>query len=176
MTEPESTTRRRSGRARSAWALLAWLAAVAGATLAGMVAVGAIGSGIISGGERPLGEAEVSRLLAQPTPSTGPTGPAAPTAPTAPAASATSGPGTSALPSAAPGATKVIGSAGGSVIARCAPGIEVVSATPAQGYRVKDVEPEDGGLRVRFESGGTRVELTLTCAAGQPTADVRIQS
>ena len=70
----------------------------------------------------------------------------------------------------------MLGSAGGTVIARCAPAVVIVSATPAQGFRLKDIEPEDGGQRVRFEAGDTRVEVTVTCAAGVPQAAVRTQN
>ena len=163
--------------ARTAGVLLAWLAAVAAATLAGMVAVGAIGNGIISAGERPLSEADVSRLLAasSTTPPAPPSSSIGSTVSTVPTSGLSPGqPPTG--QSAPPGQSQVFSTAGGTVIARCSPGIEVVSATPAQGYRVKDVEPDDGGLRVRFEtgSGGTRVEVQLTCAAGVPSATTRV--
>lgn len=171
MTEPAS--RGRSGRARTAGVVLAWLVAVAVATVVGMVAVGAIGSGIVSSGERPLSADEVNRRLAQPSgtaPSAGP-GTAASTS-TPPATPASQGQ-PSAATSPPGGPTRVFGTAGGTVIARCAPGVEVVSATPAQGYRVEDIEPEDGGQRVRFESGETGVEIRLTCAGGEPQSSVR---
>jgi hypothetical protein len=67
----------------------------------------------------------------------------------------------------------VFTSRGGTIVARCSPTAQVVSATPAQGYRLKDVQPEDGGQRVRFETGGSghnRVEIQITCVAGHPTA------
>lgn len=154
-----------SGRTRTAGAVLAWLAAVGVATLAGMLAVGAIGSGIGSqGGQggQPLSQAEVSRRLAASGTTTPPsTRPAAPSS--VPPASADPQPANKAFPT-----------SGGTVIARCDPGIRVVSATPAQGYGVKDVEPEDGGLRVRFESGRTRVEVRLTCINGEPQASTRV--
>ena len=62
--------------------------------------------------------------------------------------------------------------AGGTVLARCTGGRpEVVSATPAQGFRVQ-TEDDDGGPRVRFRTGGTRIEARLTCANDLPTASV----
>jgi hypothetical protein len=154
--------------ARTAGVLLAWLAAVAAATVAGMVAVGAIGSGIVPAGNRPLSQAEVSELLSQSS-----TPAAAPASPTS--TGPTTSPGSPATQTQPPdGETRIFDSDGGTVIARCAPGIEVRSATPAQGYWHKDTEPEDGGLRVRFEGGGgNRVELQLSCVSGVPFASVR---
>jgi hypothetical protein len=59
------------------------------------------------------------------------------------------------------------------VLARCAGGVpEVVSATPAQGFRVQ-TEEDDGGPRVRFRAGGSRVEVCVGCADGRAVADVR---
>ena len=56
-------------------------------------------------------------------------------------------------------APEVIATAGGTVLARCAGGRpEVVSATPAQGFRVQ-TEEEDGGPRVRFRAGDVRIEV-----------------
>lgn len=154
-------------RARTAGALLAWLAAAAAATVAGSVAVGAIGSGILPPAERPLSADEVTTRLAQARAQATTTAPGT-TAPT------TTGPGPAAPPATDPSdATELVSSQGGIVIARCAPGIQVVSATPAQGYRLKDVEAEDGGQRVRFESGHTRVEVRLNCVAGRPVATIR---
>ena len=47
----------------------------------------------------------------------------------------------------------MIATAGGTVLARCTGGRpEVVSATPAQGFRVQ-TEDDDGGPRVRFRAG-----------------------
>ncbi len=66
----------------------------------------------------------------------------------------------------------MIATAGGTVLARCTGGRpEVVSATPAQGFRVQ-TEEEDGGPRVRFRAGDTRIEVNLTCADGRPVAAI----
>jgi hypothetical protein len=66
----------------------------------------------------------------------------------------------------------VIATAGGTVLARCTGGrAEVVSATPAQGFRVQ-TEDEDGGPRVRFRAGDVRIEVNLTCADGRPVAAI----
>jgi hypothetical protein len=165
-TDPRAHLRRlpasrRSRRARAAGATLAWLATAAVATVATSVAVGAIGSGILPSAEPPLQPDEVDRrLAAAPAPTT-----ATPQATTAPAVTTTQ-PSPAAVPT-------VLSSQGGLVLARCTPGPEVVSTVPAQGYGVKDIEPEDGGQRVRFESGHTRVEVLVTCTAGVPRATIR---
>jgi cytoskeletal protein RodZ len=157
--------RTRSSRLRKFGVLVAWLAAAGAATVVGAIAVGAIGSGILPQAERPLSPQEVNDRLAQATSGPAPTT----TSSTASGTSPTSTPPTGHQPD----PTELFNSQGGSVIARCAPDLQVVSATPSQGYRLKDVEPEDGGQRVRFESGHTRIEIRLVCVAGRPVATTR---
>ena len=129
-----------SRRARTALVAIAWAAAVVVATLVGMSAVGAIGSGIVGGGQRPLTSDQVDESLAAARAAEA-AEPAAPSPAPAP---------TSAAPA---GATDVVGSPGGTIVARCTAGaVEVVSASPAQGFRLDD-EQEDS--RVRFESEET---------------------
>jgi hypothetical protein len=79
------------------------------------------------------------------------------------------------VPPADPGAApEVIATAGGTVLARCTGGRpEVVSATPAQGFRVQ-TEDEDGGPRVRFRNGDARFEVNLRCVGGRPVGDVEV--
>lgn len=150
---------RRPPPARNVTAALAWLVAAVAATLVGLTAVGAIGSGIVGTAQPQLSPAEVDARLA----AAGTTGPAASATPAA----------TVTVPEPT-GATDVLASAGGSVVARCSTGgVEVLSATPAQGYRVHDEGGDDPG-RVRFESDGRRVELRLACRDGRPVADVRV--
>lgn len=126
----------------------AWAAAVGAALVVGLTAVGAIGAGLLGPGQQPLTPAEVDARLASADP-------------------ATPAPGTAV---AAP--PEVIATAGGTVLARCTGDRpEVVSATPAQGFRVQ-TEDDDGGPRVRFRAGQTRIEVNLTCADGRPVAAV----
>ena len=47
----------------------------------------------------------------------------------------------------------------------------MVSATPAQGFRVQ-TEEEDGGPRVRFRAGDVRIEVNLSCTDGRPVAAI----
>ena len=57
---------------------------------------------------------------------------------------------------------------------RCIAGrAEVLSATPAQGFRVQ-TEDEDGGPRVRFRAGDMRLEVNLRCVDGRPVGDVEV--
>ncbi|GAA1191317.1 hypothetical protein GCM10009608_28720 [Pseudonocardia alaniniphila] len=127
------------------------------ATLVGMSAVGAIGTGILGGGQQPLTPAEVDRALA-----------AARSAPTPPLAAP---PPVSPLPP-SPAAADVVASPGGTIVARCAGDVvEIVSASPAQGFRLDD---EREGARVEFESEEQKVEVRLRCESGRPVGAVRL--
>jgi hypothetical protein len=137
--------------ARTLTAALAWLGAVLVATVVGLMAVNAIGAGLVGPGQRVLDATEVDARLAAAGPAPGP----APAPPTPePVAD-----------------TKVFPSDGGIVVARCVDGaVEVVSATPAQGWGTRDEGGEDRA-RVRFENGRDRVELRLSCADGVPQGE-----
>jgi hypothetical protein len=144
-----------SPRTRLLAGVAAWLVAVGVALAVGLTAVGAIGTGLLGPGPQPLTPAEVNARLAS----------ADPPAPAAP-------PATAPIPPAPVAAPEVVATAGGTVLARCTGGVpEVVSATPAQGFRVQ-TEDDDGGPRVRFRAGKSRIEVRLTCADGRPVADV----
>ncbi|HET9139799.1 hypothetical protein [Actinophytocola sp.] len=145
-----------SRRTRAAGATVAWLATAAAATVAASVAVGAIGSGILPSAEPPLRPDEVDRRLAA-----------------APAPATSTAPARTAPVSTGRPAPTVLSSPGGIVLARCEPDPFIVTTAPGQGYGVKDIEPEDGGQRVRFESGRNRVEVLVTCTGGVPSATIR---
>jgi hypothetical protein len=144
-----------SARTRLVAGVAAWAAALGAALVVGLTAVGAIGAGLLGPGQQPLTPAEVDARLASAEPAAPVDTPAA-------------------VPPAAPVATpEVIATDGGTVLARCTGGVpEVVSATPAQGFRVQ-TEDDDGGPRIRFRSGGTRFEVNLRCEDGRPVADVQ---
>ena len=155
-----------SARTRLAAGVAAWAAAVGAALVVGLTAVGAVGAGLLGPGPQPLTPAEVDARLASAEPAASVLAPT----PVAPApvepGSVESGPGESGS------APQVIATAGGTVLARCTGGRpEVVSATPAQGFRVQ-TEEEDGGPRVRFRAGATRIEVNLTCVEGRPVAAI----
>jgi hypothetical protein len=152
-------------RTRMALVALAWAALVVVATLVGMSAVGAIGSGILGDGHQPLTPAQVDQALAAARAAPGPTSGSPPPAPLAPApVPASSVPATA--------ATDVVASPGGTVVARCVgDGLEIVSASPAQGFRLHD---EREGSRVRFESEESKVEVRLSCQGGRPVGAVEV--
>lgn len=132
-----------------------WLVAAAAATAVGLAAVAAIGTDIFGAGQDPLSQSEVDELLTS--------RPA--TAPTAPTTS----------PSPPPPEEKTTVTEGGTVIARCAGAlVQVVSASPAQGYQV---DPDDDDLddhpSVKFQSGEREIEVRLRCAGGVPVAEIR---
>ena len=117
---------------------------------------GGIGSGIVGGGQRPLTPTEVDEALA--------------------AAQATT-----AVPPALPARTEpppdastgIVASPRGTIVARCGAGtVEIVSASPGQGYQLDD---EQEGARVRFESDETRVEVHVSCRGGRPVGQVEIE-
>ena len=142
-----------SARTRVVAGVAAWAAAVGAALVVGLTAVGAIGAGLLGPGQQPLTPAEVDARLASADP-------------------ATPAPGTPIAAGPQVGSPEVIATAGGTVLARCTGDRpEVVSATPAQGFRVQ-TEDDDGGPRVRFRAGQTRIEVNLTCADGRPVAAV----
>ena len=145
-----------SPRRTGPWlAALAWAAAVAVATVVGMSAVGAIGSGILGAGQEPLTPAQVDQALA--------TARAAPAPLPAPEPEP---------PAAEPGPNEVITSPAGTVVARCVGGaVQVVSTSPAQGYRLDD---EQSHTRVRFESEETDVDVRLSCQDGRPVGVAEI--
>ena len=144
-----------SPRSRLVAGVAAWAAALGAALAVGLTAVGAIGAGLLGAEQQPLTPAEVDARLAS----------AEPGAP----APQTAAPEVLAPEVVAP---EVIATAGGTVLARCTADVpEVVSATPAQGFRVQ-TEDDDGGPRVRFRDGGTRIEVNLRCVDGRPVAGI----
>jgi len=144
-----------SPRTRLVAGVAAWAAALGAALVVGLTAVGAIGAGLLGAEQQPLTPAEVDARLAS----------AEPGAP----APQTAAPEVLAPEVVAP---EVIATAGGTVLARCTADVpEVVSATPAQGFRVQ-TEDDDGGPRVRFRDGGTRIEVNLRCVDGRPVAGI----
>ena len=149
-----------SPRTRLVAGVAAWAAALGAALAVGLTAVGAIGAGLLGAEQQPLTPAEVDARLA----SAEPVAPAPQTA--APEAVVPE----AVVPEVV--APEVIATAGGTVLARCTADVpEVVSATPAQGFRVQ-TEDDDGGPRVRFRDGGTRIEVNLRCVDGRPVAGI----
>jgi serine/threonine-protein kinase len=142
-----------------------WLATTAAATLVGLAAVQLVGSGITGtpGGVRDQGE--VARALASPAP-------AATTPGAGPAAAATPAATAASRPPATSGTEHTFRTAGGTALAECVPdGVRLVSWSPAQGYRVKEVDrgPDDH-VEVRFVGPEGEHELRLRCRGSEPVA------
>jgi hypothetical protein len=151
--------------ARTVTGVLAWLGAVVVATGVGLAAVNAIGVGLVGADQRVLSASDVqSRLAAAGAPS------AVPVPVPVPTTEPTAGPSPAPSPSASP---KAFPTDGGTVVARCVDGrADIITASPAQGWRIHDEAEQDRG-RVRFEAGGDRIELRLSCAGDEPQAQVR---
>lgn len=152
----------------TAVAVAGWLAVALVATGVTLAAVTLVGSGIFGDSTRTRSQAEVAQALAALTAA----------GETASAAEPTGSPNTpspSQRASGAPGAQRrLITSSGGNVLAECA-GREVVviSWTPAQGYRVDDVDLEArSDVEVRFEGEDTEVKVKIRCAGGRPVAEI----
>ncbi|MEN3615149.1 septum formation initiator [Plantactinospora sp. ZYX-F-223] len=159
-------------RRRTLLAVAGWLLAALVATGTGLAAVQVIGAGLTG----PAGEVrspdEVARALAATPPPSAP-GAVPPGGPAPSGGTASAGP----IPSAAPGspagaddARRLVSTPGGTVLAECA-GRQVwlTAWTPAQGYRVGEVErgPDDDA-EVTFHGSGGRIEVEVECVAGRP--------
>jgi pyruvate/2-oxoglutarate dehydrogenase complex dihydrolipoamide acyltransferase (E2) component len=146
---------------RGAVAVAGWLAAAFLATGVTLAAVTLIGSGIFGESTRTRSQAEVAQALA----SLDPTGASS----TAPTSEPTSPPVTSQTP-----VRRVITSAGGTVLAECSGrDVTVISWTPAQGYRVDDVDlAAQRDVEVRFEGEDTEVRVKIRCTDGRPDAEI----
>jgi serine/threonine-protein kinase len=132
--------------------VLAWAATAVAATGASVAVLGLLGTGLTGTSAHVLGQEEIRAALATAT---------ARTAGTASGAPVPAQPG------------RLIRSAGGTVIASCAGGqVTLRSWSPAQDYSVDGVEPGPAEeASVEFEPHeGEDVELTITCAGGQPVA------
>ena len=69
----------------------------------------------------------------------------------------------------------VITSAGGTAVARCTVDdrVEVLSWSPAQGFRVDNAEHGPArDVEIEFESGEQEVEIKVRCVDGEPHADI----
>jgi len=135
---------------RLATGILLWTVAAAAATAVALVAVSAIGTDIFGGGQDPLSQSEVSSLLASTTPSS-------PTTSTTPE------------PEGTPTVTE-----GGTVLSRCTANglVEILSATPAQGYAVDSDDDLEDHPSVTFSSANTEIEIKLRCVNGTPEAEI----
>ena len=128
-----------------------WVAAAVLATATGVAGIAVIGRGLSGPTGELMSAEEIDRALA-----------AAPTT----ASSATPSPS----PAATPDGEKLYQSPGGTVTARCERNVAVITSwTPANGYRFREVDDERGReAEVSFERDEQRVDVEVTCPAGQP--------
>jgi hypothetical protein len=134
-----------------------WVVAAVAATAVGLVAVSAIGTDIFGAGQDPLSQSEVDDLLAS-----------RPSSPPPATTSSTSQPPP-------PPEEKTTQTEGGTVIARCDGAlVRIMSASPAQGFRVDPDDDEvDDHPSVKFQSGEREIEVRLRCVDGAPSAEIR---
>jgi hypothetical protein len=126
-----------------------WVVAAAAATAVGLLAVSAIGTDIFGAGQDPLSQSEVDDLLAN-----------------RPSSTTTSTP--------PPPEEETTETEGGTVISRCeGTFVRVVSASPAQGYRVDSDDDVEDHPSVKFQSGEREIEVRLRCVDGTPDAEIR---
>jgi hypothetical protein len=150
-------------------AVTGWLVTAALAAGITLAAVSLLGAGIFGGSTRTMSQDEVAQALAATTESPDPriADTPAPTVTSAQPTTGSSGPAALSEPT-------VVSSAGGTVIARCAGStVEVLSWTPAQGFRAEEVESGPAReARVEFESDDGDVRVELRCVDGVPSAEI----
>jgi hypothetical protein len=147
-----------------------WVVAAAAATAVGLAAVAAIGTDIFGAGQDPLSQSEVDELLASRT------RPPATTSTTTPSTSSPATPTPSSTTTPPPPAERPTVTTGGTVISRCTTTglVEVLSASPAQGYQVEQEDHElDDHPSVKFTSGRQKVEVRLRCVNGVPNPEIK---
>lgn len=147
---------RQLGRVRSLLTVVGWFAAVSGATTVGVLAVDAIGSGIAGTTAEPLTGKEVASQLATASP-------------------ASSKPiSTESSPA---NASRVLGTKGGTIVARCTDGrVYLASWSPAQGYEADNVRrgpARTAGLQ--FESDDAELHVRISCERGVPNKQVKTE-
>lgn len=171
--------------------VLAWVVTALAATGAAVAVLGLLGGALAGTPGQVLSQGDVRAALAtahtlaspapseppssgspslEPPPSSGRPSATPPGLPSAPASPSPSEP-PSVSPSGGGGATQLVRTAGGTVIASCAGGeVTLRSWSPAQGYAVHGVDPGPRrDAKVRFRpADGDDVEVRIVCSAGRP--------
>jgi hypothetical protein len=132
-----------------------WLLAAAVTAGAGTVALDVVGAGILGPQNQPLSQDDVARALETVPASTTPVTPAPATTP-------------SSVP-----APRGLTVPGGSLVAKCTGDqVELMSWSPAPGYRIDDVSRGPAATAsVKFKNDGTENETVVTCRDGEPHAE-----
>ncbi|MEV7038203.1 hypothetical protein [Amycolatopsis sp. NPDC051061] len=130
-----------------------WLLAAVITAGAGTVALDVVGAGILGPQNQPLSQDDVARAL-ETVPTT--------TTPVAPTPTSSSAP-----------APRGLTVPGGSVVAKCTGDqVELMSWSPAPGYRTDDVSRGPAATAsVKFKDGGTENLTVVTCRDGEPHAE-----
>ncbi len=130
-----------------------WLLAAAVTAGAGTVALDVVGAGILGPQNQPLSQDDVARAL-ETVPTT--------TTPVAPATASSSAP-----------APRGLTVPGGSLVAKCTGDqVELLSWSPAPGYRTDDVSRGPAATAsVKFKDDGTENLTAVTCRGGEPHAE-----
>lgn len=153
---------------------VSWLGAAALATGVALAAVSSIGTGIFGNSAGPLDQTQITEALTTVTPRPEPT--TTPSATPEATGAAENDPTESpAEPTRSPAEPTVITSDGGTVVARCTADnrVEVLSWSPAQGFRVDNAEHGPAReVEVEFESGDDEVEIRVRCSDGEPSAAI----
>lgn len=140
-----------------------WLAAAVLSTGVTLAAVSSIGSGIFGSSAGPLDRQRIAEALATTTPAAEPTPQPSPVP--------TGSPATESAPTEQAIEPRVITSAGGTVVARCAADslVELLSWSPAQGFRVDKADHSPAReVEVEFESENDDVNMKIRCVGGVP--------
>jgi len=144
-----------------------WLGAAVLAVAVGIMAISVIRTSLTSSVEPPLSAAEVERLLREAPSAPPPTPPSS--APTS-VPPASQGTGTSPPP---PPTSKTLGTAGGTVVARCTNGTpEIVTTSPRPGFDLHEQHGNEGEFRSRADNHN-RVKFTIACTGTTPTLTLR---
>jgi hypothetical protein len=130
-----------------------WLLAAAVTAGAGTVALDVVGAGILGPQNQPLSQDDVARAL-ETVPTT--------TTPVAPTPTSSSAP-----------APRGLTVPGGSLVAKCTGDqVELMSWSPAPGYRTDDVSRGPAATAsVKFKNDGTENLTVVTCRDGEPHAE-----
>jgi len=155
--------------------LAVWLAFAGLAVAVGFTAVGLVGQPFDEVAGTGPGRLVEPAAPTSPTPSDSSVAPSTPTPASTPTPDRTTGePGTPTASGPRPdgAVSRTLTTRAGLVSATCRGDALRVGAAPAAGWRVDEVEPEDGGRKVRFESGRARVEVRVTCLGGRPAFTV----
>jgi hypothetical protein len=150
--------------------LALWAVFAAAAVGVGFAAAGLVGDPFSDPGDEAVSLVEAG--AGSPSAPTSPSAPAAPATPGATGAPGSSGSPGAAAPPARDDVVRSLTTRAGTVSASCAQGLVTLSAAPAVGWRVDDLDggpTREGRVRLEQGSGGSgEVEVRVACRDGVP--------